>query len=110
MAKQHAEVKVMTLGDETSGKIKLLQCLRQKIAPGEQNNTRIFEGHSLTIATANSDLLVLSLWDVSGQENYSSLRCLQYSNMDLFLMCFSLTNEQSFINIKEKVCTIMYVS
>lgn len=103
MDKEYKYVKIMTLGDEGSGKVKLLQCLCRKLAPNEQLQTSIFEGHSIRVETAANSSFVLSLWDVSGQENYSSLRCLQYPNMDLFLACFSLTDQQSLINIKEKV-------
>ena len=38
----------------------------------------------------------------TGQEDYDRLRPLSYSQMDVFLMCFSVTSPASFENIKEK--------
>ena len=44
----------------------------------------------------------LSLWDTAGQENYDRVRPLGYPNTDVFLMCFSVVEPNSFNNIKAK--------
>lgn len=37
-----------------------------------------------------------------GQEDYDRLRPLSYSNSNIFLLCFSISNRTSFENIKDK--------
>ena len=104
-------IKCMTIGDEDSRKIKLLQSLSTLITGHSHSNMRIFEGYSLKLESkgeAGDEEFILSLWDVSGQEEYSSLRQQLYSEMDIFLICFALNNPQSFRNIKETVSFILY--
>ena len=42
------------------------------------------------------------LWDTAGQEDYERLRPLSYSDTDVLLMCYSVDNPDSFINITDK--------
>jgi len=44
----------------------------------------------------------LSLWDTAGQEDYDKQRVLSYPDSDVFLLCFSISSENSLSNIKEK--------
>lgn len=46
----------------------------------------------------------LGLWDTAGQEEYDRLRALCYPQTDVFLMCFSVVDQCSFDNIKQRVC------
>ena len=46
--------------------------------------------------------VTLSLWDTAGQENYDRVRPLGYPNTDVFLMCLSVVEPNSFNNIKAK--------
>ncbi|XP_019849686.1 PREDICTED: rho-related protein racC-like [Amphimedon queenslandica] len=95
-------IKCMTVGDEDSRKIKLLQRLSALITGKSHNNMRIFEGYSLKLeSNRETGGFILSLWDVSGQEEYSLLRRQLYSEMNIFLICFALNNPESFRNIKE---------
>jgi small GTP-binding protein len=41
---------------------------------------------------------------LAGSDEYNTLRPLSYPGTDVFLICFSLSSPQSFINVKEKVC------
>ena len=47
-------------------------------------------------------IVLVSLWDTAGQEDYDRLRPLSYSNSDVFLACFSLTNTTTLHNIEIK--------
>jgi len=42
----------------------------------------------------------LTLWDTAGQEDYSRIRPLSYSQTDIFLLCFSVISQTSFSNVK----------
>jgi len=44
----------------------------------------------------------LGLWDTAGQEEYDRLRSLCYPQTDVFLVCFSVIQPDSFANIKTK--------
>lgn len=96
-------IKVMTIGDLKSKKVKLLQALCKTVTSKSHENKTIFEGHHVTIATKGVGSAVLSLWDVTGQEEYTTLRRLQYRDMKLFLFCFAINDRQSFNNIKDYV-------
>lgn len=98
-------IKCMTIGDEGSKKIKLLQSLSHLVTKEPHNNRNIFEGHPLRLEAKGGAEVTLSLWDVSGQEDYSSLRQLMYNKMDIFFLCFAINNPQSFRSIKDNVST-----
>eukprot|EP01119_Soliformovum_irregulare_P021538 TRINITY_DN7195_c0_g1_i7.p1 TRINITY_DN7195_c0_g1~~TRINITY_DN7195_c0_g1_i7.p1 ORF type:complete len:444 (-),score=127.48 TRINITY_DN7195_c0_g1_i7:812-2143(-) len=44
----------------------------------------------------------LSLWDTSGQEEFERLRPLQYANTNIFLLCFSIVQPDSFESITHR--------
>ena len=43
-----------------------------------------------------------SLWDTAGQEGYARIRTLSYPKTDIFLLCFSVVNHPSFVNVKDR--------
>lgn len=44
----------------------------------------------------------LILADTAGQETYDRLRTLSYYNTDVFIVCFSITSIDSFINVRSR--------
>jgi len=43
-----------------------------------------------------------SLWDTAGQEGYQRIRTLSYPKTDIFLLCFSVVNHPSYVNVKDR--------
>lgn len=44
----------------------------------------------------------LGLWDTAGQDDYDRLRPLSYPDTDVFLICFSVVNPNSYANVGDK--------
>ena len=47
-------------------------------------------------------IILLELFDTSGQEDYDLLRPLSYPNTDIFLICFAVDDPASFLNVRTK--------
>lgn len=50
----------------------------------------------------NGKSVLLSLWDTAGQAEYDRLRPLSYPDTDIFLLVFSLTSEDTLVNVIDK--------
>ncbi len=46
---------------------------------------------------------MVHLWDIYTDQDYSRLRVLAYPQTDVFLLCFSITDQASFHNIQVTV-------
>ena len=97
-----APLKCVIVGDEEAGKIKLLQSMCRMVDPGRPSQRAIYEGHTIT-AMVDNRKYVISLWDTSGQEEYETIRQLSYRDADIYLVCFSLVQPNTFHNVQEIV-------
>jgi GTPase SAR1 family protein len=68
----------------------------------------VFDNYTATVKIDNR-MVNFGLWDTAGQEGYSKLRPLAYSNTDIFLIIFSVVEPSSFVNAR-KVVKIMQFS
>lgn len=59
----------------------------------------IFENYSTPVAIGKNQIN-LSLWDTAGQEDYDRLRPLSYPDTDVVLMTFSVSDWESYDNIR----------
>ena len=93
-------LKAILIGDASVGKTALLL----KYIDG-----KFLENHIATIGVEYKEKIIkhnnidikLQIWDTAGQEIYRSLTRNFYRNADVFLFVFDITNEESYIHIKD---------
>ncbi|KAM9372962.1 rho-related GTP-binding protein RhoD [Phaethornis superciliosus] len=95
-----AEVKAVVVGDGGCGKTSLLVAFARGDFPKVYVPT-VFEKYTATLQTGSKPVTV-HLWDTAGQEDYDRLRPLSYSDANVVLICFDVTNPNSFDNILTK--------
>ncbi|CCF56187.1 hypothetical protein KAFR_0A07530 [Kazachstania africana CBS 2517] len=113
-------IKCVVIGDGAVGKTSLLISYTTGTFPRDYVPT-VFDNYTTTISLSNSSLsnstpslkshphsleslqlFKLNLWDTAGQEEYDRLRPLSYPQTDIFLICFSVAESNSFKNVTEK--------
>merc|ERR1712130_818520 len=94
------EVKCVVVGDGAVGKTCMLISYTEGKFPREYVPT-VFDNYEATIIVEGKEIK-FSLWDTAGQEGYARIRTLSYPKTDIFLLCFSVVNHPSFINVKDR--------
>ena len=94
------ERKVVVVGDGAVGKTCILVTYTTGDFPVDYVPT-IFDNHTSNVYVEDT-LVQLRLFDTAGQEEYDRLRPLAYPDTDVFVVCFSTANLQSFKNVCEK--------
>uniref|UniRef100_A0AC35GSM4 Uncharacterized protein n=1 Tax=Panagrolaimus sp. PS1159 TaxID=55785 RepID=A0AC35GSM4_9BILA len=89
-------IKLVVVGDAYVGKTSLLLAYTEKQFIGNYETT-IFDNWAVTVSIEQKRY-TLNLFDTAGQEEYSHLRCLGYPHTDVFLLCFSLIDQNSLKN------------
>lgn len=64
--------------------------------------TETHSGPTSTHSNEHLRVFKLNLWDTAGQEEYDRLRPLSYPQTDIFLICFAITEKNSFRNVCDK--------
>lgn len=100
MSSQPLEVKCVVVGDGAVGKTCMLICYTEGKFPKEYVPT-VFDNYEATIIVEGKEVK-FSLWDTAGQEGYARIRTLSYPKTDIFLLCFSVANYPSYMNVKDR--------
>uniref|UniRef100_A0A8D0KVD2 Rho-related GTP-binding protein RhoD n=1 Tax=Strix occidentalis caurina TaxID=311401 RepID=A0A8D0KVD2_STROC len=95
-----AEVKAVVVGDGGCGKTSLLMAFARGDFPKVYVPT-VFEKYTASIHVGGKSVMI-HLWDTAGQEDYDRLRPLSYSDANVVLICFDVTNPHSYDNILTK--------
>lgn len=93
-------LKCVVVGDGGVGKTSLLMSYTSKSFPTEYTPT-IFDNYN-TVITVDDKAYNLGLWDTAGQEEYDKMRTVSYPHTDVFVLCFSLVQPNSFDNVKNR--------
>jgi len=97
--KTGCKVKCVFVGDGTVGKTCMLQSYTSGQFPKDYVPT-VFDNHMCPMVVDGLSIN-LELWDTAGQEGYKQIRPLAYTNTDVFVISFDVTNKTSFENVKK---------
>lgn len=92
-------LKLVLVGDTGVGKSSLASRLSSRPFQKEYKPT-IFDNFAATISVDGMPYH-LSMFDTAGKEDFDKLRVLSYINSDVFLVCFSVANHDSFTNVQD---------
>ncbi|CAI4034809.1 hypothetical protein SMKI_11G2600 [Saccharomyces mikatae IFO 1815] len=93
-------LKIVVVGDGAVGKTCLLISYVQGTFPTDYIPT-IFENYVTNIEGPSGQVIELALWDTAGQEEYSRLRPLSYTNADVLMICYSIGSKTSLKNVED---------
>ncbi|XP_064486432.1 ras-like GTP-binding protein Rho1 isoform X1 [Ornithodoros turicata] len=93
--------KLITVGDGSCGKTCLLAVFAGRPFP-ERYVPTVLQTYITTVHIGEQTMLEISLWDSPGQEDYDSLRSISYPDTDVALICFSLVQPDSLVNVVER--------
>ena len=91
--------KIVLLGDSNTGKSSLLYYLiNNKFLPHSLPTIGI--SYNIKLVKKDNKELNLEIWDTAGTEIYRSLSRLYYREADYILLCFDISNKDTFFNLE----------
>ena len=99
-------LKIVVVGDATVGKTALLvRYTEGKFAADDYRPTLLEQ--SLVTVNYHEENYQVELIDTGGQEEFVQIRKKYYSEADIFLLCFDISSQTTFSNVKAKVSSAM---
>jgi len=92
------EIRVVVVGDEKCGKTSLISRFISDNVPGVYKPTGFDK--FFTTKDLAGELVSFTVWDTSGSTSYDSVRPLSYSEADIFIICFKISDPISLYNVK----------
>nr|XP_056711730.1 rho-related GTP-binding protein RhoH [Euleptes europaea] len=96
-------VKCVLVGDAAVGKTALLLRFTSETFPDSYKPT-VYENTGVEVFLDGIQIS-LGLWDTAGSDTFKGIRPLSYQQADVILMCFSVANHNSFLNLRNKWVT-----
>ncbi|XP_048365671.1 rho-related GTP-binding protein RhoH [Sphaerodactylus townsendi] len=96
-------VKCVLVGDAAVGKTALLLRFTSETFPDSYKPT-VYENTGVEVFLDGVQIS-LGLWDTAGSDTFKGIRPLSYQQADVILMCFSVANRSSFLNLRTKWVT-----
>lgn len=95
-----SSIKCVLVGDSAVGKTSLLVRFTSETFP-EHYKPTVYENTGVDVFMDGIQIS-LGLWDTAGNDAFRSIRPLSYQQADVVLMCYSVANYNSFLNLKNK--------
>jgi hypothetical protein len=96
--KTTGEIHVTLVGDKATSKTTILKSFAQDAT---KDLSGVFEAVSYPITiTGVKEKYILRLFDTDPDELFSRIRAITYKTTDIFVICFDLTNEDTFKNCR----------
>lgn len=93
-------IKCVLVGDSAVGKTSLLVRFISDTFPDNYRPT-VYENTGVDVFMDGVQIS-LGLWDTSGSDAFKGIRPLSYQQADVVLMCYSVANHNSFLNLRSK--------
>lgn len=93
-------IKCVLVGDAAVGKTALLVRFTSETFP-EIYKPTVYENTGVDVFMDGIQIS-LGLWDTAGNDAFKNIRPLSFQQADVILMCYSVANHNSFINMRNK--------
>jgi len=94
------EAKCVIIGDGNVGKSSMISAFIKSEFLAEYKPT-VFDTHQKTVVVDGRKIKI-SYLDTAGQECFSRVRTLNYSGTDVILLCFSVIDQKSMMNVRDR--------
>uniref|UniRef100_A0A8C8STY4 Rho-related GTP-binding protein RhoH n=1 Tax=Pelusios castaneus TaxID=367368 RepID=A0A8C8STY4_9SAUR len=93
-------IKCVLVGDAAVGKTSLLVRFTSETFPDAYKPT-VYENTGVDVFMDGVQIS-LGLWDTAGSDAFKGIRPISYQQADVVLMCYSVANHNSFLNLRNK--------